>query len=601
MPFAVGSRDGVLTLTLDTPGSPVNIFNLETARQLLDVLAGVTAANTRAIVFESAKPESFINGVGLLLAQATRTVDDFVRASTVPWAAYRAVHDAPVPTIAVVQGSCFGCGVEFALNCDYRIASDTFETQFYMTEVHDYLFVPLFGGTWNLPAAVGLSDAIELLLWGARWSSGHALQQGLVDAVVSHEAAGEGVRAFTQRVLDGTQPSRRRGRVAWGPAEEAAVARARARMALLPPIYQTVYGDALALLEQGARQTTSYPMHQQAEVAAAAASTLAPIGKAAQAFFYLRQMASERATGRLGAREHPVTIGLVSDGTAAGNAFVTALGARRVPGVVFVDATVAEFPLLVASSSPAATPEVPGAIVVRPRLAPGPGFGRELHLPLEGPTPRLAELAIGPAMPLDAGARGRLARALERTGFVVALTAATRTFVTTRLLCAYLDPLLRYVAKRGDVGIVNQTLREMGFVRRPASLVAAVDRRALAAILCASGGMTEEETHRTLEDLGQDMLSPSGDDAIGAAVCLSLLAAVLELRAEGAVSHPSIIDLVARELIDFPRHCSSLSAWLKTARVAEALRREREIRSLVADAVLATAATFVDTGREFYR
>src|SRR5262249_17414115 len=146
-----------------------------------------TPTTTRAIVFETAKPGSFINGVGLLLAQAAQTEADVLRASTPPWEAYRAVRESPVPTIAVVQGSCFGCGVEFVLNCDYRIASDSCETRFYMTELNDYLFVPLFGSTWNLPPAVGLEHAIDLLLWGERWDGATAHARGLVDEIAPHE------------------------------------------------------------------------------------------------------------------------------------------------------------------------------------------------------------------------------------------------------------------------------------------------------------------------------------------------------------------------------------------------------------------------------
>jgi hypothetical protein len=292
---------------------------------------------------------------------------------------------------------------------------------------------------------------------------------------------------------------------------------------------------------------------------------------------------------------------VASDGTPVGDGFVSALRARTVPGVAFVDLPAAEVPLIVAASPHVGAPAVPGAIVVRPRLARGPVTDRELHLPLDGATPRLAELSIRPSTPIEAEARGRVARTLERLGFVVALTAAADMFVTTRLLRAYLHPLLRAVAAGGDVGAVNQALRRMGFVRRPASLLAGIDGEALVDILRGPDGAPDDETHRGLRELGRDALSASGDDAVVDAVCLSLLAAVLDIRAEDAVSHPSIVDLVARELLDFPRHLRSLSTWLKTARVAEALRRERRVRGLVADTVLAAADAFVVTGREFYR
>ena len=55
-----------------------------------------------------------------------------------------------------------------------------------MTELHDYLFIPLFGGTWNLPEAVGLEHAVDLLLWGRRWNAARAHAHGLIDAVVPY-------------------------------------------------------------------------------------------------------------------------------------------------------------------------------------------------------------------------------------------------------------------------------------------------------------------------------------------------------------------------------------------------------------------------------
>jgi hypothetical protein len=58
-------------------------------------------------------------------------------------------------------------------------------------------------------------------------------------------------------------------------------------------------------LIQGAEQRGSYVEHQRRELARSAASALAPIGKAAYAFFYLRQMAAERAAGRQRTADDP--------------------------------------------------------------------------------------------------------------------------------------------------------------------------------------------------------------------------------------------------------------------------------------------------------
>lgn len=623
MPFIVSERDGVLTLTLDTPGSPVNIFNQATARQLLDVLAGVSPATTRAVVFDSAKPNSFLNGVGLLLAHASRTLDDVERASELPWAAYRAVYESPVPTIALVQGTCFGCGVEFALSCDYRVATDSGETQFYMTELNDYLFIPLFGSTWNLPEAVGLADAVDLLLWGSRWGAARAEARGLVDEVVPFTRREECAQRFIDRVLDGRQRSRRRGRIAWGPAEDEVVAGARERITALPPAYRPVYTDALELLRTGAEQRGTYVEHQRRELARSAASALAPIGKAAYAFFYLRQMAAERAAGRARTADEPAALSVDIDARSVAWAFGETLRARRFPGARFEPADRAEFRLVAADGADEAShgkpdrssvdgartppPERarrPREVAVRLGLARGPTAALEVYAPGHSGGGRLVELATATPRQTETRPDGdvaRLARTLQRFGFEVARTTPGSTFVTTRLLMGFLVPLVRFIEAGGKAPVANATLRESGFVRSPRDVVAPLERDALVGALAAASDRSLRDPAAVLADLTEgsmahDRMEPLLLDAL----CISLLEAAEAARATRAIPDPSVIDLVARELLDFPRHLVSLCTWLKRARVVKAVTRA-EVRPLVTRAAFETAVAFAAEGREFYR
>ena len=604
MPFDVATHDGVMTLTLDTPGSGINIFNHATAHQLVELLAPVTPATTRAIVFETAKPNSFINGVGLLLAHAAQNQADVERASAPPWAAYRAVRDAPVPTIAMVQGSCFGCGVEFALQCDFRLASDSWETQFYMTELNDYLFIPLFGSTWNLPEAVGLADAIDLLLWGDRWGAARACARGLVDEVVPPEDLAARRDRFVERILRGASPSRRRGRVTWGAGEDAAVQRARQRIAELPPAYRPVYSDALALLEAGARQARSYVDHQRQELQYSGLSALQPIARSAFSFFYLRQMASERAAGRLRDEVAPVRFNVHADDDDGLRAWAGDLGVRKLPGVSF-GADAADFHLVAAQSAAARAPRngCGPRVAVQLGLARGPVAETQLYVPQARAGWRLIELATSrtDGAALDPAARRQLARALQRLGFEVAHTTPGDTFVSTRLLIAYLAPLLRFVAASGAVEVVNATLRTAGFQRRPHEQLAGLDRDLLAAWLAPELGCAPPVAAGLLAALqGEPRGDSAGDETIVDGLCLSLLDAVLATQSAGAVRDASIIDLIARELLDFPRHLCSLATWLKKARVRDALDRV-DARALVPAAAAAAAQQFVASGREFYR
>ena len=86
----------------------------------------------------------------------------------------------PVPVIASIKGGCIGLGLELALVCDIRLASDS--AIFSIPEV-TFGLVPDCGGTQRLPRLVGPAMGKELIFTGRRISSTEALRIGLVNHV----------------------------------------------------------------------------------------------------------------------------------------------------------------------------------------------------------------------------------------------------------------------------------------------------------------------------------------------------------------------------------------------------------------------------------
>src|SRR5437868_10179425 len=160
----VALRGGVLSLTLGTRGSSVNVFTPAVALELERELQAGLAAGARAVVLQSAKPGSFVNRVGLLLAASSHAQGAAMERAHALQRCYETLAAAPVPTIAAVEGNCYGCGLELALTCDYRVARDSYDTHFYMPELRDYAFIPLFGGTQRLPLLLGLRAGMQVLL-----------------------------------------------------------------------------------------------------------------------------------------------------------------------------------------------------------------------------------------------------------------------------------------------------------------------------------------------------------------------------------------------------------------------------------------------------
>lgn len=90
----------------------------------------------------------------------------------------------PQPLIAAVHGYVLGSGIEIALCCDIRIASE--DARFGLPEV-GLGIIPAAGATQTLPRAVGRARALEMLLTN-RWIKGEeACKIGLVNQIVPRE------------------------------------------------------------------------------------------------------------------------------------------------------------------------------------------------------------------------------------------------------------------------------------------------------------------------------------------------------------------------------------------------------------------------------
>lgn len=98
--------------------------------------------------------------------------------------AMAAIEEFPLPTLAVIDGVCYGGGCGLALACDLRFAAKT--AKFAITPAKLGLVYGV-DDTRRLVNAVGLSRAKDILFTGRAIDSGEALRIGLIDAV--HEPA----------------------------------------------------------------------------------------------------------------------------------------------------------------------------------------------------------------------------------------------------------------------------------------------------------------------------------------------------------------------------------------------------------------------------
>jgi enoyl-CoA hydratase/carnithine racemase len=562
-------RLGILYLTLDTPGAAVNVLTLDTAASLREALGDIDRATVRAVVLCSAKPASFLNGAGLLmLSRTVKSVEDVSRLVGPVREAYRAMRACPVPTVAAVRGNCYGCGVELSLQCRYRLASDDQDTRFRMTELADYLMIPTFGATQDLPRLLGLEQAADFLLWGPRWSARQALERGLVDGCFGPADFDRGVDAFVESVATpGDASSRRR------PLPEASAVdldtvqkRTRDRIRRLPPAYRDLYGTCFDLM-----QSVDGDAGYAREALEAARSALAPPSQAATPFFFMRQAAKTLAV-----EDH-------RDVRASSDSFETS--APRLAD-------------LCAELSGPTT----GRVLLSERFQGEPldvRNGVVVHAPFRAIGIEVVEVASLGAH--DAATARAVSAALVSRYFSVVRTRPQRAFVIDDLLSAWLEPQLSYLRDGGDPSNLAASLRTFGFTRFPGDWVGALGTDALRA-LARQHGSTDADSSQALLALPPSTCDDGVDDAIVIrALLVSLGGFAARALRDRSVPHVTFVDVAARDVIDFPLLHTSLCRYLTLARCAELLQCSSTFRRLVSPESMSSFEQFTDRGRPFYQ
>ena len=102
-------------------------------------------------------------------------------------------------TMAAVNGAAVAGGLELALACDLRIASDT--ARFFFPEPKRGL-IPAAGGTRRLPELVGVARAKEMILGGREWHAEDALRFGLVSEVRKPAELMPRAREWSQQISE---------------------------------------------------------------------------------------------------------------------------------------------------------------------------------------------------------------------------------------------------------------------------------------------------------------------------------------------------------------------------------------------------------------
>jgi enoyl-CoA hydratase len=174
-------ENGIAIITINRP-TKLNALNKATIQELHNAFAALeNDGDTRAIILTGSGEKAFVAGADIsefahfsieegaeLAAQGQELLFDFI-------------ENFKKPVIAVINGFALGGGLELAMACHFRIASDT--AKMGLPEVSLGL-IPGYGGTQRLPQLVGKGKAMEMILTAGMLTAGEAKNHGLVNHVL---------------------------------------------------------------------------------------------------------------------------------------------------------------------------------------------------------------------------------------------------------------------------------------------------------------------------------------------------------------------------------------------------------------------------------
>ncbi len=173
-------HDGVAYVTLNRPQA-LNAYNLRMRDELYQVLGAINGdPEVRVAIFKGAGEKAFCAGADLteFLTAPSPVIARQARWERDVWGLFLSITK---PLIAAVHGYVLGDGIEIALCCDLRLASE--DARFGMPEP-GLGIIPAAGGSQTLPRTIGSARALEVLLTGRWLGADEAHRLKLVNRVV---------------------------------------------------------------------------------------------------------------------------------------------------------------------------------------------------------------------------------------------------------------------------------------------------------------------------------------------------------------------------------------------------------------------------------
>ena len=172
---------GIATIFINRP-EKLNALNKATIQELHETLKMVDEnPGVRAIILTGSGEKAFVAGADILEFANFSAVEGAQLAAKGQELLFDLIENLKTPVIAAINGFALGGGLELAMACHFRVASDN--AKMGLPEVSLGL-IPGYGGTQRLPRLVGKGRAMEMIMTAGMITAEDAYRAGLVNHVV---------------------------------------------------------------------------------------------------------------------------------------------------------------------------------------------------------------------------------------------------------------------------------------------------------------------------------------------------------------------------------------------------------------------------------
>ncbi|MEN2765629.1 enoyl-CoA hydratase [Ornithinibacillus xuwenensis] len=195
-------KEHVAILTIQSP--PANALSSSLLNALSDQLDLIEKDKTVKAIILKGEGRFFSAGADIKEFTSLQEASDYQALSEAGQHLFDRIEQFHIPVIAAIHGAALGGGMELALSCHIRIATEN--AKLGLPEL-TLGIIPGFAGTQRLPLYVGTAKAYEMILTGEPISAKEAHQYGLVSQITGEEEVFEVAFSLASKIASKSKPT----------------------------------------------------------------------------------------------------------------------------------------------------------------------------------------------------------------------------------------------------------------------------------------------------------------------------------------------------------------------------------------------------------